>query len=198
MPDVADKTMTPARFTEVAKRAADIDISSPAVQDFIALLKERHVAIDPTLAIFEEMFVNRAGHVPESYESVAGRLPAQFRRNLLTGGLPVPEGMDARYKDSFNNMMKMVKAMYDAGIPVDREDIKVDGDVKLTHTYAGRVVKAVYRGPYSGLRVAHQRVQAFLAAAGYERSGAIWEQYVSDPGTTPEAELVTHIYYPVK
>jgi len=119
MPDVTDKTMTPARFTEVAKRAADIDISSPAVQDFIALLKERQVAIDPTLAIFEEMFVNRAGHVPESYESVAGRLPAQFRRNLLTGGLPVPEGMDARYKDSFNNMMKLVKAMYDAGIPVE-------------------------------------------------------------------------------
>ena len=103
----------------------------------------------------------------------------------------------ARYQEPQNSKGAPV-LRFDAGIPVDREDVKADGDVKLTHTYAGRVVKAVYHGPYSGLKAAHQRVQAFLAAAGYERAGAIWEQYVTDPGTTPESELVTHIYYPVK
>ena len=119
MPDVKDRTQTPARLTEVAKRGADIDVNSTPVRDFIALLKEHHVAIDPTVALFEERFVNRAGHIPESYATVAARLPAQFRRSLLTGGLPIPDGMDQRYRDSFDNMLKLVKAMYDAGIPVE-------------------------------------------------------------------------------
>lgn len=119
MPDVKDKTMTPARFTEVAKRGASIDVNGQPMRDFIALLKEHHVTIDPTVAIFEEMFVNRPGQVPESYTQIAPRLPAQFRRGLLSGGLPVPEGMDQTFKDSFANMLRLVKVMYDAGVPVE-------------------------------------------------------------------------------
>jgi imidazolonepropionase-like amidohydrolase len=119
MPDVKDKTQTAARLTEVARRGADIDVDSKPVQAFIALLKSHQVAIDPTLALFEERFVNRPGQIPASYESVASRLPAQFRRSLLVGSLPLPEGMDQRYRDSFANMIKLVKAMYDAGITVE-------------------------------------------------------------------------------
>ncbi|HTI40103.1 MAG TPA: amidohydrolase family protein [Vicinamibacterales bacterium] len=119
MPDVKDKTMTPVRFTEVARRGAAIDVNGEPMRDFIALLKDHHVAIDPTVAIFEEMFVNRAGKIPESYTDIAPRLPAQFRRGLLGGGLPVPEGMDQTFKDTFANMLRLVKVMYDAGIPVE-------------------------------------------------------------------------------
>lgn len=119
MPGVKDQTMTPARFTEVAKRGAAIDVNGQPMRDFIALLKDHHVAIDPTVAIFEEMFVNRAGQIPVSYTDIAPRLPAQFRRGLLAGGLPVPEGMDQTFKDSFANMLRLVKVMYDAGIPVE-------------------------------------------------------------------------------
>ncbi|MGZ6141728.1 MAG: amidohydrolase family protein, partial [Myxococcales bacterium] len=48
MPDVKE-TRTPARFLEPAKRAADLDLASPAVRGFIQLLRERHVTLDPTL-----------------------------------------------------------------------------------------------------------------------------------------------------
>ena len=119
MPEVKDRTQTAARLTEVARRGADVDVDSKPVRAFIALLKSHQVAIDPTLALFEERFVNRPGQIPTSYESVASRLPAQFRRSLLVGSLPVPDGMDQRYRDSFANMIKLVKAMYDAGIPVE-------------------------------------------------------------------------------
>jgi imidazolonepropionase-like amidohydrolase len=118
MPDVKE-TRTPARFTEPAKRAVDIDVNSPQVQEFIKLLKERQVAIDPTLSIFENMFADRPGEVGEGFAAVASRMPAQIRRGFLTGGLPVPDGMDQRYRDSFATMLKMVKAAYDAGIPVE-------------------------------------------------------------------------------
>jgi imidazolonepropionase-like amidohydrolase len=119
MPDVKDKTQTIARLIEPAKRGADVDIASAPVQAFIALLKSRQVAIDPTLAAFEEDLVTRAGVMPESYAWIADRLPAQFRRSRLAGGLPVAEGMDSRYKASFAKMLAIVKACYDAGIPIE-------------------------------------------------------------------------------
>ena len=87
---------------------------------------------------------------------------------------------------------------FDAAIPVDRTDVAPGGNIRTGHTQAGLAVRAKYRGPYSGLPVANKQVEAYLAAAGLERDGPRWEQYVSDPGQTPEAELVTHIYYPVK
>jgi imidazolonepropionase-like amidohydrolase len=127
MPDVKDQTMTPVRFTEVAKRGASIDVNGQPMHDFIALLKEHHITIDPTVAIFEEMFVNRSGKVPESYADIAPRLPAQFRRGLLSGGLPVPDGMDQTFRDSFENMLKLVKVMYDAGIPVESGTDSIPG-----------------------------------------------------------------------
>ena len=118
MPDVKE-TRTPARFTEPAERAADLDIDSPEVQAFISLLKRRRVAIDPTLSIFESMFTDRPGEVPAAHASVFKRLPPQVRRGMLTGGLPVPAGMDERYRRSFATLVRLVGAIYRAGIPVE-------------------------------------------------------------------------------
>ena len=116
--DSVKDTRTPLRFTAVAERAATLDLSSARVQDFIRLLKERAVVLDPTVNIFEGMFTARKGSVDPGYAMVADRLPPQVRRGLLTGGLPVPNGMDGRYRDSFAAVLKLVKMMYDAGIPI--------------------------------------------------------------------------------
>ena len=116
-PDVKD-TRTPARFTAVAERGATIDLASPEVRAFIDLLKQNHIVIDPTLNVFEGMFVARKGEVSPSYAAIADRLPAQIRRGTLTGGLPIPAGMDQRYRDSFKRMMELVALMYREGITV--------------------------------------------------------------------------------
>jgi imidazolonepropionase-like amidohydrolase len=118
MPDVKN-TETPARFTEVAKRGADIDVNGQAMHDFIALLKTKQIDLDVTLSVFEEMFEARPGHISPTFAQVADRLPPQVVRQSLNAGLPVPEGMDQRFRDSFANMERMVKAMYDAGIPIE-------------------------------------------------------------------------------
>jgi imidazolonepropionase-like amidohydrolase len=88
------------------------------VRRFIALLKERGTVIDPTVAVFEGMFSGRDGIVNPVYAAVADRMPPTVRRGFLTGGLPVPEGMDQRYRESFGAFKKMVKALYDAGVPI--------------------------------------------------------------------------------
>ena len=33
---------------------------------------------------------------------------------------------------------------------------------------------------------------------GLTLEGPVWEQYVSDPGNTPAAELITYIFVPIK
>jgi imidazolonepropionase-like amidohydrolase len=53
-----------------------------------------------------------------SVAAIADRLPPQVRRGFLTGGLPVPEGKDQTYRDSFANMQRMVKLLYDSGVPI--------------------------------------------------------------------------------
>ncbi|HYY99618.1 MAG TPA: amidohydrolase family protein, partial [Pyrinomonadaceae bacterium] len=114
--DEVKDTRTPVRFTSVADRAATIDLNSPRVRSFVALLKERKTVIDPTVNIFEGMFTDRPGRVPAGYAAVADRLPPQVRRGLLAGGLPVPEGKDERYRESSKALLRMVKMLYDAGV----------------------------------------------------------------------------------
>ena len=116
--DQVKDTRTPARFTEVAARGADIDPASPQVESFIHLLVEHKTVLDPTLNVFEGMFVDRPGKVSLLYSAVADRFPAQIRRGFLYGGLEVPAGMDQRYRDSFRQMLKMTRALFDAGVPI--------------------------------------------------------------------------------
>ena len=116
--DEVKDTRTPVRFTAVADRAATIDLSSARVRSFVELLREKKIVVDPTVNIFEGMFTSRAGQIPAAYASVADRLPPQVRRGLLAGGLPVPEGKDERYRESARALLRMVKMLYDAGVPI--------------------------------------------------------------------------------
>ncbi|MGZ4861028.1 MAG: amidohydrolase family protein [Candidatus Angelobacter sp.] len=117
MPQVKD-TRTPARFTEVAAHGAEIDPKSEQVQAFIQLLKEHKIVVDPTLSIFESMIDDRPGKMSQGFAAVADSMPAQVRRGFLYGGLQVPPGQDQHYQDSFQRMLDMAKAFYDAGIPL--------------------------------------------------------------------------------
>ncbi|MDH5620318.1 MAG: GyrI-like domain-containing protein, partial [Gammaproteobacteria bacterium] len=65
-------------------------------------------------------------------------------------------------------------------------------------TYGGPVIRVRHLGSYRDLTRTHRKIAAYLAALGIERNGDPWESYVSDPGDTPETELLTYVYYPVK
>ena len=91
--------------------------------------------------------------------------------------------------------------VFDAAIPVrgvSDETPKEDGGVKLGSTYGGQVIRVRHIGSYRDLAITHRKITAYLAALGIERNGDAWESYVSDPGNTPEAELLTYVYYPIK
>ncbi len=111
-------TRTPARFHEVAKHGAEIDLGSAQVKSFIALLKERGTVSDPTLATFEGMFKAQPGEIDPSLAAVADRLPPQVQRSLYGGGLNPPADQMRRYRDSYRAMQNMVKALHDAGVTI--------------------------------------------------------------------------------
>jgi effector-binding domain-containing protein len=91
--------------------------------------------------------------------------------------------------------------VFDSAIPVRgvTDATPRDGaSVKLGRTYGGAVIRVRHVGSYRDLGTTHRKITAYLAALGIERNGAAWESYVSDPGNTPEAELLTYVYYPIK
>jgi effector-binding domain-containing protein len=72
-----------------------------------------------------------------------------------------------------------------------------DADVKVGATPAGRVVKVVHTGPYTGMKTAYDAIMAYMNANNLKPGALSWEEYVSDPGNTPPDKLITNIYYQV-
>ncbi|MBC8120984.1 MAG: amidohydrolase family protein [Gemmatimonadaceae bacterium] len=116
--DSVKDTRTPVRFTAVAQNAAELDLRSERVQAFVSLLKEHKTVIDPTVNVFEQQFVARRGVLSPSYAAVANRMPPQLRRSFLAGGLPVPDGQDRRYRDSFGALLAMIRLLHESGVPL--------------------------------------------------------------------------------
>ena len=91
--------------------------------------------------------------------------------------------------------------VFDAGIPLaaaPEDEIPEDSAVQVGATYGGKVVKAVHKGAYTGLSGTYEKVYAYVACHGLEVVDRSWDVWVSDPGSTPEEELITHVYFPVK
>lgn len=111
-------TRTLERFYLPARRTADLDLDSREVQDFIALLASRKIAIDPTLATFE--FIHqRDGEMSPIVAAVADHLPPDVTRSRLAAEMDIPDDATAaRYDRSFAKMVEFVGRMYRAGVPL--------------------------------------------------------------------------------
>lgn len=118
--DRVQDTRTPARFTAVGEHAATIDLSSPAVRDFLALLRERKVVVDPTVSIFDDMFHDEPGRWNAGASTVMDRLPPLWQRRLRSGsgGLPDVSKRPERYRDSFNRLVELVGLMHRSGVRI--------------------------------------------------------------------------------
>ena len=71
-------------------------------------------------------------------------------------------------------------------------------DVHVGDTPGGKALKLVHKGPYKGIEGAMKGIDAYCAARGVAKGKAQWVQYISDPGNTKEADLITHIYQSIQ
>ncbi|HWZ63328.1 MAG TPA: amidohydrolase family protein [Steroidobacteraceae bacterium] len=106
------------RFTAVAAHARDFTPDKPQVRDFIAYLVRHHTVLDPTMNVFEGLFCGDPAAVTPGLEAVAPRMPPQVRRGLLSGALTVPKGEEAAYREATPAMLRLLKALYDAGVTI--------------------------------------------------------------------------------
>jgi hypothetical protein len=118
--DQVQDTRTPERFTVVAQHGAELDLSSPRVRGFIDLLQQHHIVCDPTMADFEAKFLSRPGVMAPTFAPMVDRMDVLWQRSIRGGGegLPVPPGMDARYRESFERMVQMIGVLYRSGITI--------------------------------------------------------------------------------
>lgn len=66
-----------------------------------------------------------------------------------------------------------------------------------------KALRFTHRGPYAALMKTYGQITEFLKAKGLMKTEAdwakympMWEEYLNDPQTTPEADLLTYIYLP--
>lgn len=112
------ETRNPDRFIKVAERGADLKTDSAPFREFTQSLLDHGTVIDPTVAVFMDLFVHEPGHLAPSLASAEGRLPPQVARANLKGGLPVPDGWEDRYSASAARMLEVIGALHAAGVPV--------------------------------------------------------------------------------
>jgi imidazolonepropionase-like amidohydrolase len=106
------------RFIKVAEHAREFTPHKPEVREFIGFLKQHHTVLDPTMDAFEGLFCGDPTVVMPGLEDIAPRFPPQVRRQLLSGALEVPKDKEAAYHEAFPAMLRLLKALYDAGITI--------------------------------------------------------------------------------
>jgi len=116
--DTVKETRNMNRFTAVAAHARDLGPDQPQVHQFIAYLASHHTVLDPTMNVFEAMFCGDPAALTPGLEQIAPRMPAQVRRGLVSGALAVPKGQEAQYKEAFPAMLRLLKALHEAGVTI--------------------------------------------------------------------------------
>jgi hypothetical protein len=115
-PDTDSRTL--ARFNLVGERARTLDLDSRAVRDFIALLAERGIDIDATMATFEAMYTQEQGDMDPSLAAVADHMPFATRRAWRINSNDVSGGKLEVYRSSWKRMMEFLGRLHAAGVPL--------------------------------------------------------------------------------
>lgn len=111
-------TRTPLRFTMPAQYGADLDLNTKEYIDFVELLRNKNILIDPTAAIFENKFLAQKGKPSPTYTAVANRFPVIYQRSFYAGGMPNEGEKLQRYKASYDKMLAVIYDLFQKGVAI--------------------------------------------------------------------------------
>ena len=91
---------------------------------------------------------------------------------------------------------------FTAAVPIAQvPNVMDEADVSIKALPQATALRFVHRGPYREIRHTYDRIEAWLrerggikTAADWARYSPMWEEYLNDPTTTPESDLITRIY----
>ncbi|MCK0160554.1 amidohydrolase family protein [Allomuricauda sp. F6463D] len=111
-------TRTPLRFTMVAEHGLDLDLRSQEYLEFVDRLKTNEILVDPTMAIFENMFVSQKGEPSPTFSKIMNRLPVISQRQFYAGGLPKTEETTPIYKKSYDKMLAALHDLFQKNVAI--------------------------------------------------------------------------------
>jgi effector-binding domain-containing protein len=72
------------------------------------------------------------------------------------------------------------------------------GEIKIGKSPPGKALKFVHRGSYDAMDSTYEAITNYLDDKRLEAKDLFVEQYMKDPVTTPEDDLVVEVYVPLK
>ena len=117
--DVVRQSNGIARFEGPGRYAKDVDLSADPMKTLIATMAARKITVDPTLVVFEGLYVPENGDLSPAYAPYVGTLPPAVERGFRQGGFTVPPDLTrADYRRSFAKLSDLVGALHRAGVPI--------------------------------------------------------------------------------
>ena len=88
---------------------------------------------------------------------------------------------------------------FQAAVPVAQAPtVPANSGITVGKSPAGKALKFVHRGSYDALDSTYDLITNYLDEKQLEAKDLFVEQYVKDPITTPEDELVIEVYVPIR
>ena len=88
---------------------------------------------------------------------------------------------------------------YEAAVPVEKAPtLGADSGVAVGMSPAGKALKFIHRGSYDAMDATYEAITNYLDEKQLEAKDLFIEQYMKDPLTTPEDDLVIEVYVPLK
>ncbi|WMW79491.1 amidohydrolase family protein [Undibacterium cyanobacteriorum] len=166
-------TRTLDRFNLPAKKTVEIDFNSPKVKAFIKTLKDKKIALDPTLATFA-FLKQKDGDVNEPFASIASHMPPDVSRSFSVGSMKIEDDAALKkHEQSYAKMVEFVGKVYKEGVPIVAGTDELAGFT--LHSELAMLVKA-------GLTPA----QALQIAT---KNGAIYTRTEADRGSIKVGKL---------
>ncbi len=111
-----EDTRTLLRLTAM-KRFPEVDLTAVSVQRTINSMIERKITIDPTLAIHEELTLNRNGVVPPGAVDYLDHMPIGYQRTAKRARTDVTaDGDDRAYRLSLDSIVATMKLLHERGV----------------------------------------------------------------------------------
>ncbi len=117
--EVVDKANTTMRLLGPGKYFKDVNLDAEPMKTVIDTMAKKHIALDPTLVVVENVLLADAGTVGPAYAAYVGTLPAAVERGFKSGPIPYLPGMTrADAQASVDHMGQYVAKLFRAGVPI--------------------------------------------------------------------------------
>lgn len=111
-----EDTRTLLRLTAL-RRLATLDLQSPQVRKTMDRIVERKVAVEPTIAIHENLLLNQPGEIPRGVADIFPNMPPEWQRGVRQAwtDMSAPGDREA-YAGAWQKLLATVREMRERGV----------------------------------------------------------------------------------